>query len=159
MLKKQNEMNKGERILSTALIALMVLTLSFIFIQSLLPPTVSKGESDALAGFLSLILPPDGFILRNLRSIAHFIEFGVLGGEIALYILLFSLYTYKLAALSPVLGLIVAFIDETIQIFSGRAAEITDVWTDLFGFSSFVAIVMAVFFLITALSKKDEING
>lgn len=145
MLRKSCEMNEKERLISTALLALIGITLSFIFIQSLLPPAVSKGESDAVASILAYIFPSDGFVLKNLRQIAHFLEFGALGAEVGVYILLFSAQPLKLVALSPVFGLITAFIDETIQIFSGRSADVVDIWTDLMGFCCFVALSCAIY--------------
>jgi VanZ family protein len=53
------------------------------------------------------------------------------------------------------IGLTVAFLDETIQLFvPGRSGKIVDVWIDLAGFSFTMGIVL----LITRKKRKQEVS-
>ena len=67
---------------------------------------------------------------------AHFSEHGALGFELTLYAAFYK--DLKIRRIVNILycGLTAAFIDETIQIFSGRGAAIADVWIDLAGFTT-----------------------
>lgn len=160
MFRKVSDMTKREKAIRIALITLIVSTLAFIFTQSALSPSASGQESDAVAGFLSHIFSPDGFIITNLRQIAHFAEYGVLGVWISLYVCLFGIKTRALALISLAVGQTVALIDETIQMFSGRVADIVDVWTDFLGFFTLSLVTYLVFLAVIRFKrKKDEING
>ena len=55
MLRRTDEMTKREKTVSAVLLTLICLTLAFIFYQSLLPPSLSKNESDTVAEVLSLV--------------------------------------------------------------------------------------------------------
>ena len=159
MFKKFPDMGKKERILYVLLLTLILLTLSFIFVQSSLSPSASGQESDAVAGFLSAIFPSDGFIISNLRQIAHFAEYGVLGVWTSLFVCFFAIKVRASALASFAAAQCVALIDETIQIFSGRVADVVDVWTDFLGFLTFSAIVYLAFFALIRNRKKDLANG
>ena len=75
------------------LITIMVLTVLSFFVQSALPPRISSGESDTVAGFLSKILSDETvvgrFVIKNIRKIGHFLEYGALGVQSALFINLY----------------------------------------------------------------------
>ncbi len=133
------------------LIASMLATLSFIFINSMLSPEVSSEESGAVAEIIAAVFPPTtslgAFLAEYTRKIAHFIEYGVLGAELALYVSIYLADSRRWIALSFIGGFFTAFIDETVQIFSGRGPSITDVWIDMAGFVTFSAIVYLVFFV------------
>ena len=62
----------------------------------------------------------------------------------------------KAAGFSVIFGHTVAFLDETIQIFSGRGPEIRDVWIDTFGFISISLMTYAAFYFIARLVKKEK---
>lgn len=106
------------------------LVLVFIFAQSLLPQSLSADESGWLTEkFLnpllqSLGLPPLSH--QTVRKLAHVFEFTVLS-------LLLSLCFHGNPIKSAGLGFTAAFLDETLQLFSDRGAQITDVWIDLIG--------------------------
>ena len=151
--------NKWMTVLRYVLIVLIIATVLFIFIQSMLPKDKSKEESDAVGGIISEIIPPDTpageYVQKNIRKIAHFTEFAVLGAEVALYLILFMpkirymLFAYPTA-------LILAFFDESIQIFSGRGPSISDVWIDFFGFFAATAVFYAVYAVICLIRNRRK---
>ncbi len=135
-----------------ALIALMVLTVIFIFVQSSLPPEVSSAESEAVGGFITSLIPEDtrlfDFVTEYMRKIAHFTEYGLLGIEIAFYIAYFVKDKKKYLRLSPTVPFFVGFVDETLQCFSKRGPMIEDVWIDIGGFITFSLLAWGVIILI-----------
>ena len=158
MLVNGKELNLKENIGRIILLSLMVLTVGFIFTQSLLSRETSGEESAAVSGWLSNIFPTStalgAFIFDNIRKIAHFIEFGILGTEFSLYALLYSKEKIKgLLCVLPA-SFCVAFLDETLQIFSGRGPSIADVWLDFFGALTFSAICFTFYFLALKLTLK-----
>ena len=145
------------KIFRLILIVLIILTLIFIAVQSLLPPEVSTAESDAVGEMIEVVIPSDTpvgeQVQQNVRNIGHFAEFAILGAEIAIYLYFFE---RKLAyiVLAPVLSPVVALLDETLQFLSERAPEIRDVWTDVFGFVSFYALLLGALFTYNHLRKR-----
>lgn len=137
--------------LKVVLIATIALTVCFIFVQSMLSPETSSEESDAVGEFVGGIIPPETkpgeFIQINIRKIAHFSEFALLGLEISLYALFFH-RKKSFILMSYAFALFIALIDETIQLFSGRGPSIFDVWLDFFGFATLAMIVYAVAFAV-----------
>ncbi len=145
------------RIFKIALICLIIATLAFIFIQSMLPPEVSKAESDKVGEIIEEIIPPETppgeYVQKNLRKIGHFVEFAILGTEISLFVLFFARkLCYGL--FSVIFSPLVALCDETIQIFSKRGPSITDVWIDTLGFLSFSALVYLAYVAVILIKKK-----
>ncbi|MBO5009958.1 MAG: VanZ family protein [Clostridia bacterium] len=136
-----------------------VTILSF-FIQSALPPAISSAESDTVSGFFGMLIPKDtvvgGFIHSNIRKIGHFCEYGLLGIQLALLTAL-SLTERKerLAFISHIFALIIALIDETVQIFSGRGPSVSDVWLDFLGFTVLFAFTYGIIFLKRRFSKNN----
>ena len=151
-----------QRAIKTILIAGIFATLAFIFTQSALPPEISSAESDASAEIIAEILPTDtalgGFVFDNIRKIAHFVEFGILGLELAIFVLLFSENKKKAVPKTLIFAFFTAFMDETIQIFSGRVAAVGDVWLDMAGFLAFSLTVYLVAVLARTISPKIKIN-
>jgi len=135
----------------------ILLTVAFIFRNSMLPPEESSAESETVGGIISEIIPPDtdlgSFILENLRKIAHFTEYGLLGIEIALYVCIYVEKKWIYALSSAAVPFAVGFFDETIQEFSGRGPAIADVWIDIGGFITFSCITYAAFFAVYMVVK------
>ena len=140
------------KIAKISLSSLIVLTLLFVFIQSMLPPEKSSAESEVVGDIIEEIIPPDTnagqYIQINLRKIAHFVEFAILGVELSIYVLFFTKRRI-FVALSYFSALFAAFIDESIQMFSGRGPAILDVWIDFFGFFVFSTVVYLIFFTVS----------
>ena len=105
------------------------------------------------------IVPPEtkpgAFIQLNLRKLAHFTEFFVLGAEISLYALFF-IKKLSISVLCYPIGIILAFFDETIQIFSKRGPQISDVWLDFLGYSISMTLVYLTYLLVVRISRKSH---
>lgn len=144
------------------LIFLILLTLSFIYIQSMLPREESSKESNAVGDIVADIVPPEtkpgAFLQLNLRKVAHFLEFALLGAEITLYILLFMRCGIVIY-LSLVSAPLVALLDETIQIYSGRAPSMIDVLIDTSGFLTATAIFYTVAAIVMLIRKNVNKNS
>ena len=141
-----------------AVLAVIGLTLSFIFLQSAKSVAESSSDSAAVTDFLSRIFSEDGllgaFILGNVRKLAHFFEYGVLGVECAVYVLLLTRSRGKGIAASVVFSVMAALLDETIQIFSGRMYSIVDVWLDFAGYAAFTVLLTLTYIIIRLIKKR-----
>jgi len=128
------------------LLSLEIAVLCFIFVNSCLPRTVSSAESGAIEQLLALVFSEDGFLVRNVRKIAHFLEFGALGIFSSLLFLYVAHARRRLHALFA-FGLLVGFFDESIQLISGRGASVADVWLDFSGYAVFTLLTLSVMLL------------
>lgn len=139
------------------LILMMLGTLIFIFVNSCLPKELSSEESAAVGGFITSLIPEDTdlyrFVTEYIRKIAHFTEYGMLGIEIAVYIMIYEKRRLHFALLSASVPFFVGFTDETIQILSDRGPSISDVWIDIGGFIFFSVIAWGVMYLLAFLYK------
>ena len=122
--------DEAKRISGKRIVLLTVtgLAIAFIFVQSLLPKSISAGESGWLADhmvnpFLRLF-GVDLFGDHIARKIAHVAEFSVLA-----FLLTFC-FRGQIAK-SAGAGFLTAFLDESL--LSDRGALISDVWIDLIG--------------------------
>ena len=145
---------KAMKTVRYALIFLILATLVFIYAQSFKSPVESAEDSNKVGDIIAEIIPPDTkpgeFVQTNIRKLAHFTEFFVLGAEIAVYALLFTRGAWSWA-IRFALGLILALFDETVQMFTKRAPEIRDVWIDFLGYASALLIASGVFFAVRLL--------
>lgn len=148
---------RSMKIIQYALLIFTLLNLAFIFIQSALPPEESSKESSAVGDIIEEIIPPDtkpgAFIQTNLRKIAHFMEFASLGAFVSTYLILFFRKRATMLLSFPT-ALLTGFIDETIQLFSGRGSSVKDVWIDFFGFV-FASTLFYTAWLIIYLIRKN----
>ena len=137
----------------------LFLNLAFIFVHASFSPAVSGAEIDAVGSVLGGVFSTkDGFgafLQRNVSNIAHFCEYGLLGTQVAIGVFLWFKQKIKTASLSVGFALVIAFLDETVQIFSGRHSSVEDMWIDVFGFSFALTVVLSV---LTAL-KIANIKG
>ncbi len=126
---------------STALYeGFLVLWLGFIYTNSLKSKADSAAQSEPMEGVLRRLLALLGFEGDSegiaeivVRKAAHIFEFFVLA--LLLYLLIRSLgYDRRQCiALTAVLAVTAAALDETLQLFSHRGARITDVFIDSLG--------------------------
>lgn len=162
MIKKLFSEIKNFPLLAKILLLTSVMTVLSFFIQSTLPPSISSAESDAVSGFLASIIPQDTeigrFIIKNIRKIGHFCEYGLLGAELGAFVMLFLEQKKRpvMLAKASFLALTVALIDETIQIFSGRGPSVIDVWLDLFGFLTVGGVVCLTILVITKTANSNK---
>lgn len=144
------------------LILLILLTVTFIWGNSLGSASQSHSESKKALEYVKPVLEPivgTGTITNSvLRKIAHFVEFGVLGCEFAaLHIVrtqggFLAPRRVSLQGVANCLfaGLSVAVIDETIQIFSKRGSQVQDVLLDFGGVCAGLAFVLLINWFVSA---------
>ena len=126
------------------LIVLLVLLLAFIWGHSCMPAEVSLEESGSvqnrLQPLLELIFGAGNVTDHLVRKLAHFAEFFCLGCVLALLLP----FRGKSQLLAGGLSMLTGFIDETIQIFSGRGPAISDVWLDFSGAAAAIALLALI---------------
>lgn len=131
-------------------ILILILTIALIWGQSCIPPEGSSAESgwvkEILQKILGLIFGKVEVSEMLIRKMGHFTEYLILGAELTAF------FPTLKTVVVPMLGFGTAFLDETIQIFSGRGPQIQDVWIDLAG----VLVGMAVVLLIRKWREKAK---
>ena len=127
------------------LFALVVVTLCFIWGNSLMPASISGAISDWASSVLSwlLRLPLDTAAGHGtVRKLAHGTEYLILGAELTVLLRRWRGRPWSEVFLC---GAGVGMADETIQLFvEGRAGQIKDVWIDLGGFCTGVLICFLI---------------
>lgn len=118
------------------LLVLIILTLCFIWGNSLLSANLSGTVSGWVKDFINTIIGELGGTSMSgdgvLRKIAHASEFALLGIELTF--LLLGRFKKHISLLF-LCGLSVALLDETIQLFvNGRAGSVKDIWIDFAGY-------------------------
>ena len=143
-----------KKCLSTLLVLAIIITLCFIWGNSMQSREVSSNVSNGPLELINKYLALIGIVLKDdhfIRKLAHFCEFAVLGIEVYF---LAALHVKKLnnrILASLCLCLLVAAIDETIQYFSGRACRFSDVMLD---FSGSICAVVGVRSLNNVIVKR-----
>ena len=131
---------------------LIFMTLAFIWGHSCLSREASGNESDAVRELLEGIIGTEGAFARfvgiYIRKIAHFTEFAVLGVEMTLLTYLTTKSGIRELGGCVAFGPIVAVIDETIQIFSGRGSSLFDIMIDTCGYLSAFLVTSLLYFVI-----------
>lgn len=129
----------------------------FIFAQSLLPAEASAQESSFILRLIQGLLPES--VLRSkaqahqlVRKLAHVTEFCAIG------VVLTILFRRRLL-LPAAIGLLIALLDETIQIFTGRGASVKDIWIDFSGVVLGICIVQLVSVIIHAIRQHVSKRG
>ena len=139
------------------LITLLVLALTFIWIHSCMPMDMSREESrgvlEHLRPLLELIFGKGHVTVHLVRKMAHFCEFFVLGCILSLLLPL----RFPMRLLAAGCCLLAGFIDETIQIFSDRGDQISDVWLDFAGAAAGIVITSVLMLLLHR--KRPQIDS
>lgn len=146
------------------LILLIAINLAFIWCNSLLDQTqsgqVSSEVTEVIRPILEPIIGEDNYSGGIVRKLAHFVEFGVLGGLLSLLMnrLHLTRGLSRLLLLPYLLtsGLLAAMIDETIQIYTNRGSQVLDVWLDFSGVAVGFAVTHAVTMAILVIIKKRK---
>ena len=120
---------------------LLAANICFIWGNSALPGSASQEISGDIMNWVGFLLRAFGeYGEKILRKIAHLAEFASLG---LLLSLLFRMEGNKSYTPPLLLGLTIACVDETIQIFSpGRASSLIDVWIDMSGVVSGIILLI-----------------
>lgn len=127
---------------------LTILWLAVIYAFSAQPMAVSAEQSGWLAGLIANLTgwQMDQLLLRKL---AHLVEYALLG-LLAGLALSQTAWRPRHALGLLVAGLMAAFLDESIQLLSGRGPAIVDVWIDTAG----VAIGLFIALGLSKLRRK-----
>lgn len=145
---------RTQKILTFVLMVMVVLTLRFIFSNSMESIPESREKSDGILALLTplleLFVGKGNVTERLVRKLAHFVEFFALGAELCALCLLHT----KPLLWAMFTGLLAALSDETIQIFYARGSQVQDVWLDF----SAVAVtgILAVVLRVLYLRVKKE---
>ena len=140
-------------------LAIYLIYIAFIFANSLDPADVSSTKSGAVLQFLNHVLFADRAILTEhcVRKLAHFTEYagaGILGG------MAFSQWIQSRGQRlidTCFAGLLVAFCDETIQLFvPGRSGQVSDMWIDV---SGYLLGAVCMFFVLWLLKRYRKSGG
>ena len=152
--------SKRERTVSLLLISFISLSVAFIFSNSLLPPSESAEQSGWVANFIRMLLPEGNllgdFIIANIRKIAHAVEFGMLGSFVAAFSATFGAKWQYYHVTSILFGLVIGFLDESLQMCTGRGPMILDVWIDLGGYTALYLIIFTCVAAIRAHRRSKE---
>lgn len=174
-MEKEKGKKRGWKItLQIALILISVLYIGWIFSNSLKDAPSSTGQSQAATSRLQAIFAffaPNSFIANAegedwerihsaFRTVAHFLEFALLGA-----LLLFSYLSFtqkrKWAFIPLCAAIAVGVIDECLQLTAvGRAFEWMDLLIDgggaAFGWAAAGFVVWLVYIIIRARKKEKE---
>ena len=131
---------------------LVAVVLGFIWGHSMMPKSTSITESswvmDRLNAVLAGLLGKE-LTLHLVRKLAHLAEYALLA-----FVASFPITALKKWVNSFYFCFSVAFIDETIQMFSDRGDLISDVWVDLAGVLLGSLAGLVLWALIRAFRKK-----
>ncbi len=146
----------------TFLIVLIVLTVGFIWSNSIKSEERSNSDSQAVADRVESLVKTDEdgkgqssykVLLGKVRQAAHGVEFFVLGLETAsLCFVISKKFSFQKIWNVISAALAVAVADEAIQILSGRGPEVSDILLDIGG--AFAGVILVLIIWITALCLK-----
>lgn len=138
------------------LIMLAIAWVAVIFHNSLQNGTDSSARSDFVTEIIEKLLgkniPELSFYVRKS---AHFISFAILGFICTTFVRSFGKANLIISAF---IGLLIALIDETLQLFvEGRSGQLSDVWLDFCGILTSVAIVGLVRIIKNKKNKNKKV--
>ena len=135
---------------------ILALALGFIWGNSIL----SREVSGAISHFVADLFggeqgsTDEGHFL--LRKAGHFIEFAFLGVIFQLFVREILKDALSRALASALVGVSVALIDETIQIFSNRGYALPDVWIDISGYALGCAVALLALGIVGLALKNAK---
>lgn len=135
-----------------AVLACVMLVIIFAF--SLVPMQESAEQSGWLLGFIQQLtgLQMDELVLRKL---AHFTEYALLGFFLGGALSQMP-FRKQDAALAFLFCFVVAFLDESLQMLTGRGPAIIDVWIDCFGALCGLLLALMLFHLLYRHKQKNR---
>lgn len=144
------------------LVLLIVLTLCFIFGNSLVSRDDSAEQSGRIVRLLKPILDPEDRLTYDefhkiVRKTAHFVEYAALGFECTLLAFFVNVKLRLCGALYSAGGcLLAADIDEFIQSLVDRGSAVADVLLDFSGSVFGIAIGCAAVYVAIKIKNKRE---
>lgn len=153
-------MRKKAIIILSVICALIV---AFIWGNSILSPEISDKIGRAAGSILSGFLGQGDETVTvgglSVRKVGHFCEFFALGIAAWLFWRFLAVDKAWRIVLTSLVGIAIPFLDETIQIFSGRGHSIKDVWIDIGGFSAGVLVTVFAIWVVSAIVKRVKTNN
>ena len=154
---------KNNRAIICAVYAICILfTLTFIFGNSYADVETSKEQSGNVVELIkdvigSALNVSDEELTYIVRKTAHFVEYCALGFEFALLAFHLS-YGFKLrdGIYAAAASLLVADLDELLQFYRGRGSMVSDVFLDLSGALTGIAVGYALSYLVRMLYRKKK---
>lgn len=152
---------KSKKIIITVFVIILLATLAFIWGNSLKDRTQSANQSDKVIE----IIKPDIVETKGeeylsfsqiIRKAGHFLEFCLLGFELSLFMLFMKKLSFQNIFNASALTLLVAVIDESLQMLNNRVADVKDVLTDFCGGITGVVISVVFFALLCLIIKKCQ---
>ena len=149
------------KIITVILLALIILTVAFIWSNSLKDSEASNCDSNAVIAFFRPVMELLGVMTKKdqiyfIRKGAHLSEFFLLG---SLFAALFSHIRKRWIGLAAFAGLSVAVLDEYIQAFSDRTSIVSDVLIDFSGYAAGFAAVTLIFLIVIKRRRKRLERG
>jgi len=149
---------KTRRILILIDILLLISTLAFIWGNSLESVSESGAKSQSILSAVAPILEifvGEGRVTDHIvRKIAHFAEFGLLGCELMLLVVLRRRVRVQNTVNCLSAALTTAVIDEALQLLSDRGAQVSDVLLDFCGAASGIFFVLLLYGISRAAKHK-----
>lgn len=135
--KNQNSKLARRDVWSLVLLVFTTATLVFIWTNSMEAPAESSEKSQwvmkLMTPFLEIFVGKGNVTEFLVRKLAHFCEFGLLGCELSLMLILRKRQVLQWYVNAAMFAFTVAALDETIQIFADRGSSLADVWLDTAG--------------------------
>lgn len=160
MLKKIFNQKNNRAIVCAVYAIIVACTLSFIFGNSFAGKEDSAAQSDKVVQIVRPIIDPnhtmkDEDVSFIVRKSAHFAEFCLLGFELSLFVFYISGgFDLRRTAFAAFTALLVANIDEYIQIHSDRGSSVADVFIDLGGALFGIAVGIAVSYAARGIYRR-----
>ena len=151
---------KSKKILVTIVTILILSTFLFIWGNSLESIEESQAKSlsvmETVTPYLEVFVGEGNVTDHLVRKIAHFVEFAVLGFELGLLTLL-----RRREEMNPVLkclliGLLVAVLDESLQLLSERGSQVSDVLLDFCGVMTGLGFTLGMITLVRLIRRKPR---
>lgn len=145
------------------IIVLIVLTLGFIWGNSLKTKEESSESSESVSNVIQVVVDTmfgeDVVSVEEgvVRKFAHATEFAALGLEFCVLLIAIKQESYKRYLQILPIGLFVAAVDECLQFVSLRGPALIDVLIDCCGFSVMTAVFIAIYAIRIKIKSKKQV--
>lgn len=145
------------------IIVLIVLTLGFIWGNSLKTKEESSESSESVSNVIQVVVDTvfgeDVVSVEEgvVRKLAHATEFAALGLEFCVLLIAIKQESYKRYLQILPIGLFVAAVDECLQFVSLRGPALIDVLIDCCGFSVMTAVFIAIYAIRIKIKSKKQV--
>ncbi|MBQ6980537.1 MAG: VanZ family protein [Clostridia bacterium] len=145
------------------IIVLIVLTLGFIWGNSLKTKEESSESSESVSNVIQVVVDTvfgeDVVSVEEgvVRKLAHATEFAALGLEFCVLLIVIKQESYKRYLQILPIGLFVAAVDECLQFVSLRGPALIDVLIDCCGFSVMTVVFIAIYAIRIKIKSKKQV--